>query len=102
MQAILKMIKFLFRLAWRSAIVYVIFLIAVWGLLGMHPREAYRITCSRLASVGHWITGFASDVGEAGAGLQKLGEKHLNEAKDRYNGIDPYEDYNNQLTKEAH
>ena len=30
MQAVLKMIRFMFNLAWRGAIVYVIFMLMVW------------------------------------------------------------------------
>lgn len=100
MQAVLKMIRFMFNLAWRGAIVYVIFMLMVWILMGIHPRETWGKTYSRVAGVGHWITGFTSDVADAGAGLHKMGERHLNEAKDRFHGIDPYEKYNNQLSQD--
>ena len=47
----------------------------------------------------HWVTGFSEDVKDAGRGLHKLGEKHLNEAQDRFHGVDPYEDVNNRLSE---
>ena len=100
MQAVLKMVRFLARLAYRALIVYVIFLILAWVLLGIHPRDGFAQTSERFRGAWHRITGFADDVKEAGSGLHRMGERHLQEAKDRYNGIDPYEKYNNQLNQD--
>ncbi len=100
MQAVIKMMRFLARLAYRAVIVYVIFLIMAWILLGLHPREGFTQTTDRLRGGWHRITGFAGDVKEAGAGLHKMGEKHLKGAQDRFHGIDPYEEYNNQLNQD--
>ena len=100
MQGLLNMLRALLRLTWRLAIVYVVFLILAWALLGIHPREGTSTTYSRISSIGHWITGFAGDVKEAGSGLAEMGEKHLKGAQDRFHGIDPYEDYNNRLNQD--
>ena len=100
MQGFLNILRALLRLTWRLAIVYVIFLALAWVLLGIHPREGASSTYRRIASIGHWITGFAGDVKDAGAGLHKMGEKHLKGAQDRFHGIDPYEDYNNRLNQD--
>lgn len=100
MQGLLNMLRALLRLTWRLAIVYVVFLILAWVLLGIHPREGASTTYRRIASIGHWITGFAGDVKEAGKGMAEMGEKHLKGAQDRFHGIDPYEDYNNRLNQD--
>ena len=100
MQGLLNMLRALLRLTWRLAIVYVVFLILAWVLLGIHPREGASTTYNRIASIGHWITGFAGDVKDAGSGLAKMGEKHLKGAQDRFHGIDPYEEYNNRLNQD--
>ena len=102
MQAVLKMIRFLVRLAYRALIVYVIFLILAWVLLGIHPRDGFAQTTDRIRGAWYRVTGFAGDVKEAGAGLKDLGERHLKDAQDRYHGIDPYEKYNNQLNQNMH
>lgn len=101
MQAVLKMIRFMLMLAYRGAIAYVIFMLVAWVLLGMHPKENWAITTDRISGGWNKIMGFADDTKVAAKGLHQLGEKHLNEAKDRYHGIDPYENYNNQLSQEA-
>ena len=100
MQGLLNILRALLRVAWRLSIVYVVFLILAWILLGMNPREGARITYNRIASIGHWITGFAGDVKDAGTGIAKMGKRHLQEAQDRYHGIDPYEKVNEQLNQE--
>lgn len=100
MQGLLNMLRALLRLTWRLAIVYVVFLILAWVLLGIHPREGASTTYRRISSIGHWITGFAGDVKEAGSGLAEMGEKHLKGAQDRFHGIDPYEEYNNRLNQD--
>lgn len=100
MQGLLNLLRSLLRLMFRLGIIYVVFLILAWMLLGIHPREGASTTYRRIASVGHWITGFAGDVKDAGVGMAKMGEKHLKEAQDRYHGIDPYEEYNRKLNKD--
>lgn len=100
MQGLLNMLRALLRLTWRMAIVYVVFLVLAWVLLGIHPREGASTTYNRIASIGHWITGFAGDVKDAGAGMAKMGERHLKGAQDRFHGIDPYEEYNNKLNQD--
>ncbi|MBR5130389.1 MAG: hypothetical protein IKV03_04110 [Alphaproteobacteria bacterium] len=102
MQGFLNILRALLRLTWRLAIVYVVFLILAWMLLGIHPREGARTTYSRIASIGHWITGFAGDVKDAGSGIAKMGARHLKDAQDRYHGIDPYEKVNEQLNQDMH
>lgn len=97
MQAILKMIRFLWEVAYRGAIVYLIFMLIAWVLLGMHPKENWAITTERVGTVWHKVTGFTSDAKTAAAGLSQMGEKHFKDAQDRYHGIDPYEKYNKQL-----
>ncbi|MBR4926794.1 MAG: hypothetical protein IKY98_00545 [Alphaproteobacteria bacterium] len=101
MQAVLKMIRFLCQLAWRSAIVYAVFMIMAWILIGMHPKDTWYKTSDRVRGVWHWVIGFSADVKDAGQGLHRLGEKHLNEAQDRFHGIDPYEDVNRRLSEQA-
>lgn len=100
MQGLLSILRTLLRVTWRLSIVYVVFLILAWMLLGIHPREGARTTYNRIASVGHWITGFAGDVKDAGTGMAKMGKRHLQEAQDRYHGIDPYEKVNEQLNQQ--
>ena len=100
MQGFLSLLRSLLRLTFRLAIIYVVFLFFAWVLLGIHPREGASTTYDRIASIGHWITGFAGDVKDAGAGMAKMGQKHLKGAQDRYHGIDPYEEYNLKLNQD--
>ena len=100
MQGFLSLLRSLLRLTFRLAIIYVVFLVLAWMLLGIHPREGASITYNRISSIGHWITGFAGDVKDAGQGMAKMGQKHLKDAQDRYHGIDPYEEFNNKLNQD--
>lgn len=99
MQGLIALMRSLFRFTWRISIVYVVFLLLAWVLLGMHPREGATTTYNRIRGVWHWVTGFAGDVKEAGVGMKEMGERHLKGAQDRFHGIDPYEEYNNKLNQ---
>ena len=100
MQGLINILRALLRATWRLSIVYVVFLLLAWILLGIHPREGASTTYNRIASIGHWITGFTGDVKDAGASMAKMGKRHLKDAQDRYHGIDPYEKVNDQLNQQ--
>lgn len=100
MQAIVKMIRFLLRLSYRAFVVYAVFVLIAWLMLGDNPLVTLSKTSTHLNRVWSSVVGFSSDVAVAGRGLHKLGETHINEAKDRYHGIDAYHDIDQRLSKE--
>lgn len=98
MQAVLKMIRFLYLMTIRVIVIYLVFMALAWLLLGMPIMETWNVSMGRINTFFGKVTGFADDTADAAKGLSQLGEKHLNEAKDRFHGVDPYEGYNKRLS----
>lgn len=101
MEAFGRILKGLIKLVIRLAIIYVVFLALAWALLGVPPMEGWEVTKSRIASVGNFVTGASSDISSTAGDMKRVGSRHLQDAKDRFHGKDPYEDFNNSLSNPA-
>lgn len=101
MEALGRILKGLVKLVIRLAIIYVIFLALAWALLGVPPMEGWTVTKSRIASVGNFVSGASSDISETAGDMARVGGSHLQNAKDRFHGKDPYEDFNKSLSNPA-
>lgn len=101
MQAVIKMIKFLYKLCIRLIVVYLIFMGLAWMLLGMHPKETWGTSVSRLNSLRGAITGYTNETTDVAGQMSKAAQKQLDAAKDRFHGIDPYENYNKELDQKT-
>ncbi len=101
MEAIVKILKGLIKLIIRLAIVYAVFLALAWALLGVPPMEGWTVTKSRISSATSFMTGASSDVSKTAGDMKRVGSRHLQDAKDRFNGKDPYEEFNKSLSNPA-
>lgn len=101
MEAVVKILKGLIKLAIRLAIIYIIFLALAWALLGVAPMEGWTVTKSRISSVYSFVTGASTDVSSTASEMKRVGGRHLQDAKDRFHGVDPYEDFNKSLNNPA-
>ena len=98
MQGLLNILKMLWKLAVYIVVIYLVFMVLAWALLGSYPRETWGITKLRLNNAWYTVTGASHEVSKTARDMSNVAQKHLNEANDRYHGKDPYEDYNKSLS----
>lgn len=101
MQAVIKMIRFLYKMAIRLVVIYAVFVGLVWLLLGQHPKETWSTSKERVNTFFIKATGFADDTADVAGQMGQVAQKRIDSAKDRFHGIDPYEGYNEKLSGET-
>ncbi len=73
------------------------FFVLTWVLLGMGPLETYNKIASRVISLKNGTITATNSVAKTAGSMGRVANHHLNEANDRINGKDPYQDYNSTL-----
>ncbi len=73
------------------------FFILVWILLGMGPFETYQRIVNRVVSFANGTIAATNNITKTAGDMGRVANHHLNEANDRINGKDPYQDYNSTL-----
>ena len=94
MNFIAKLIKECIRLV----IYAVVFVLLAWIFLGLSPRSTWNRFLTQAGHVTSFVTGSARNVSETASDMANVAKYHLNEASDRIDGKDPYEDFNNRLS----
>lgn len=97
MQGLMNLLKVLWKLIVYVVVIYLVFMALAWAFLGSYPRETWSISKLRLNNAWSFVTGATNDVSKTARDMSNVAQKHLNEAKDRIDGKDPYEDYNRSL-----
>ncbi len=92
-----KLYRVLVWLAIRAAI----FLALVWICIGMKPIDTYNEFVNRIRNAHASVQSFFDDVRDTGVMMGAVADHHLQEAKDRTNGIDPYERQNREMDKKV-
>lgn len=92
----------LIKLCINIAIVIIILMALAWLFLGLTPRQSYERAKAHINSWIHGAGSISQSVQNTADSMADTAKSRLNEAADRINGKDPYEEYNNRLMNSAH
>ncbi len=101
METLKGLIKFLILAVFKIAVFFIIFMLCAWALLGMTPSETWTTTVSRISSLTGGIVNFGHDTMDTAGRMKGVAQYHLNQAAERIDGKDPYEDYNKALDQKV-
>lgn len=70
------------------------FILLAWLLLGLTPTQTVQTSYSNVMNLIHGTKSLSRSVAKTAGSMSNVAQHHLNEAAERIDGKDPYEDYN--------
>lgn len=80
----------------------VAFILLVWLLLGLTPTQTVQVSHHNIINMINGTKGFGKSVARTAERMSDVAQHHLNEAAERIDGKDPYENYNATLDARVH
>ncbi len=94
-------INLLIKTIIRLIIYIAVFMAFVWLLLGIPPQDTWTRSWDRLNQMIGRAASSAGDIAKTAGDMKNVAGYHLQQAADRIDGKDPYEDFNAQLSEQV-
>lgn len=93
------MFKTIFGFCFRWTLYIFAFIMLVWVFLGIPPTDSLKTANDRVWSAYQFMAKgtFLDDITKTAGDMKRVANRELNQAAERIDGKDPYEDFNNQL-----
>ncbi len=97
METLKNLISLCFRIVVRLTFYALVFIVLAWLLLGLTPTVTVRTSMRNISN----LMNFTRDISRTASNMGDVARHHLNEASERIDGKDPYEDFNATLDEKT-
>lgn len=78
------------------------FILLAWLLLGLTPTQTVQTSYDNIMGLINGTKNFSRGVTKTAGSMSNVAQHHLNEAAERIDGKDPYENYNANISNKVH
>ncbi len=93
MDTLKKLFTLCFRILVRLTFYALVFILLSYFLLGLKPNQTVQTSVRNITNLVYGTKSFTRSISETAGNMGNVARHHLNEASERIDGKDPYEDF---------